>query len=149
MLAAAQEALPADVAVCVAAVADWRPESVTGSKIKKSGAPPELKLVQNPDILASLSAPSNTRPRLVVGFAAETENLVEQAQAKLASKGCDWIVANDVSPDESGNSVFGSDENSVHLVSAERVETWERAEKNVIADRLARYIAQELMETAV
>lgn len=149
MLAAAKDALPVDVAVCVAAVSDWRPETLAGSKIRKnSGAPPALKLVENPDILAALSAPSNNRPQLVVGFAAETENLVEQAQAKLASKGCDWIIANDVSPDARGEVVFGADENSIHLITADKVETWERARKSVIADRLAHRIADALTRKA-
>lgn len=149
MLAAAQDALPVDVAVCVAAVSDWRPESAADSKIKKDGGqPPALKLVQNPDILAEISAPSNQRPQLVVGFAAETEKVIEQAQAKLAGKGCDWIVANDVSPGPDGESVFGGDENRVHLISADQVETWEKAKKSAIADRLARRIAEALTRKA-
>lgn len=149
MLAAAKDALPVDVAVCVAAVSDWRPETEAGSKIKKnSGGAPTLKLVENPDILAALSAASNNRPQLVVGFAAETENLVAQAQAKLASKGCDWIIANDVSPDARGEVVFGGDENSIHLITADKVEAWEKAKKSVIADRLARRIADALTRKA-
>ena len=146
MLAAVRDALPADVAVCVAAVSDWRPQTATDSKIKKgNGEPPALELVQNPDILAELSAPSNLRPGLVVGFAAETEQVVENARAKLEAKGCDWIVANDVSQ-EAG--VFGSDENSVHLVQADRVESWERTKKTLVADRLARRIADVLTREA-
>ena len=100
MLAACQAALPADVAVCVAAVADWRPDEVFGVKLKKGrDGPPAMRLVENPDILATLAAARPGRPRLVVGFAAETNDLEANAQAKLARKGCDWIVANDVSDD--------------------------------------------------
>jgi phosphopantothenoylcysteine decarboxylase/phosphopantothenate--cysteine ligase len=141
MAAAVKAALPADAAVMVAAVADWHAEPATG-KIKKrpDGTPPSLALTHNPDILATLShAPD--RPRLVVGFAAETENVVAYATAKLASKGCDWIVANDVSA-----GVMGSDSNMVHLVSANGVEDWPRASKTEIAQSLAARIAAVLGE---
>ena len=111
-------------------------------KIKKNGGePPSLALIENPDILASLSAESNSRPGLVVGFAAETENLIDNAKAKLARKGCDWIVANDVSP-ETGT--FGGDENTVHLVTAEAVDDWPRLSKSGVAQRLASHIASHL-----
>src|SRR5690606_36327643 len=105
-------ALPVDVAVCAAAVADWRVARAADQKMKKDGSgPPQLELAENPDILASLSRAGEKRPRLVVGFAAETENVVEHARAKLARKGCDWIVANDVSP---ATGTFGGADNTVH-----------------------------------
>ncbi len=144
MLAACEAALPADVAVCVAAVADWRIADDTGQKIKKNGGgPPTLKLVENPDILAGLSARANDRPRLVVGFAAETQNVVAYAQAKRAKKNCDWIVANDVSPT---TGIMGGDDNTVHLVTAGSVEDWPPASKSAVAERLARRIADHLKE---
>ncbi len=138
MLAACEAALPADVAVCAAAVADWRAEE-SSQKIKKKGAPPALKLVENPDILARLSAAGNARPRLVVGFAAETENLIDNARAKRAKKGCDWILANDVS---AAGGVFGGDANTIHLVSADGVEDWPPLSKRDVAERLAQRIAR-------
>jgi phosphopantothenoylcysteine decarboxylase/phosphopantothenate--cysteine ligase len=146
MLAACEAALPADVAVCVAAVADWRMADDARQKIKKDGgAPPTLKLVENPDILATLSGRANDRPLLVVGFAAETENVVSHAQAKRLRKACDWIVANDVSP---ATGIMGGDENSVHLVTAAGVENWPRASKSEVARLLARRIADHLREPA-
>ena len=137
MLDACKAALPADVAVCAAAVADWRAEEAP-QKIKKKGAPPALRLVENPDILATLSAAGNLRPRLVVGFAAETENLVENARAKRAKKGCDWILANDVS---AVAGTFGGDRNTIHLVTEAGVEDWPPLEKREVAERLAERIA--------
>jgi len=135
MAAAVEAALPADAAILVAAVADWRVESA-GQKIKKdgSGKPPVLHLVENPDILAGL-ARSPQRPRLLVGFAAETENVIANAQAKLARKACDWIIANDVSGD-----VMGGDGNTVHVVTADGVESWARMAKDDVAARLAERI---------
>ncbi len=132
MAAAVDAALPADAAIMVAAVADWRVEG-KAQKIKKdgSGAPPTLKLVENPDILANLCR-SSSRPALVIGFAAETENIIPHAQAKLAKKGCDWIIANDVSGD-----VMGGDANSVHIITQDGVESWERMTKEDVAERLA------------
>ena len=131
MAAAVDAALPADAAVMVAAVADWRVESA-GQKIKKgTGGPPVLHLVENPDILAGL-AKSARRPRLVIGFAAETEHVVDHARAKLARKGADWIIANDVSGD-----VMGGDANTVHIVSADGVESWDKLAKDDVAHRLA------------
>jgi phosphopantothenoylcysteine decarboxylase/phosphopantothenate--cysteine ligase len=122
MLSAAEAALPVDVAVCAAAVADWRVDAVANEKLKKQeGRIASLALVENPDVLATLARHSKKRPRLVIGFAAETENLLDHARAKLKRKGCDWIVANDVSP-ESG--VFGGAHNQVHLVTAGGVESW-------------------------
>jgi len=139
MAAAVDAALPADVAVMVAAVADWRVDSAP-QKIKKGTAPATLTLVENPDILATLSHAAN-RPRLVIGFAAETERVVEHATAKRARKGCDWIVANDVSGD-----VMGGDANAVHLVTADGVEDWPRAAKQAVAERLAERVADALRD---
>jgi phosphopantothenoylcysteine decarboxylase/phosphopantothenate--cysteine ligase len=139
MLAACEAALPADIAVCAAAVADWRVAEIPAHKIKKNGGgPPRLTLVENPDILKILSAAGNRRPGLVVGFAAETERVVDNAREKRARKGCDWIVANDVSP---GTEAFGGSANTVHLVAADGVEDWPRASKTAIADHLALRIA--------
>ena len=137
MEAAVLGALPADAAVLVAAVADWRVETAP-SKLKKADGPPELAWSANPDILLDL-AHSRHRPRLLVGFAAETDRLIEAARAKRERKGCDWIVANDVSGD-----VMGGDMNAVHLVTAEAVESWERASKQEVARRLAERMAQAL-----
>lgn len=132
-------ALPADIAVCAAAVADWRPAEAAGQKMKKNGdAPAPLTLTENPDILASLSQAENRRPRLVVGFAAETENVVAYAQAKRARKGCDWILANDVAP---GTGTFGGASNTIHLITAEAVEDWPTMSKEAVAGRLAERIA--------
>ena len=134
---AVRAALPADAAILVAAVADWR-VAASPAKLKKADGPPALDWVANPDILAGLAASPN-RPLLLVGFAAETEDLVAQAQAKRARKGCDWIIANDVSGD-----VMGGDANTIHLVTAAGVEDWERASKADIARRLAERIATTL-----
>ena len=141
MLAACQAALPADVAVCAAAVADWRTAREAGQKMKKvpGEVPPPLELALNPDILATLSAAGPQRPGLVVGFAAETEQVVANAVAKRAKKGCDWIVANDVSGD-----VMGGAENAVHLVTEAGVEDWPRLAKEEVARRLAARIAEAL-----
>ncbi len=142
MLSAAEAALPVDVAVCAAAVADWRVDAVANEKLKKQeGRIASLSLVENPDVLATLARHSKKRPRLVIGFAAETENLLDHARAKLARKGCDWIVANDVSP-ETG--VFGGAHNQVHLVTASSVESWPPLSKEAVADGLVRRIAAEL-----
>jgi phosphopantothenoylcysteine decarboxylase/phosphopantothenate--cysteine ligase len=139
MLAACEAALPADIAICVAAVADWRPESLGDRKIKKSGgAAPTITLTENPDILASLSKDAR-RPRLVIGFAAETHDVEANAMAKLERKGCDWVVANDVSV----AGTMGGDENAVAIVSAGGIERWERMAKGAVARRLAERIAEE------
>ena len=147
MLDACAQALPADVAVLAAAVTDWRPDHAAGGKIKKTpgGHPPGLALVENPDILAHLSALGNARPRLVVGFAAETDDIVENATAKRTRKGCDWIVANDVAP-ETGT--FAGDSNTVHLITEDGVEDWPRLTKSAVAGRLADRIAETLAATA-
>lgn len=139
MLAACEAALPADVAVCVAAVADWRPAETLPRKIKKGAAgPAPIALAENPDVLATLSR-HDRRPGLVVGFAAETHDVEEHAKAKLAKKGCDWIVANDVSGD-----VMGGAENEVAIVRADGVQRWPRLPKAQVADRLAAAIARAL-----
>jgi phosphopantothenoylcysteine decarboxylase/phosphopantothenate--cysteine ligase len=139
MLAACREALPADIAVCAAAVADWRIANPANSKVKKDAGsgPPTLEFSENPDILATLSATGERRPALVVGFAAETDDVVGYARAKLARKGCDWLLANDVSP-ETGT--FGGDANTIHLVTAGGVEDWPRMSKTEVAARLAERI---------
>jgi phosphopantothenoylcysteine decarboxylase / phosphopantothenate---cysteine ligase len=141
MLEACRAALPVDAAVMVAAVADWRPASAASLKLKKDGAtaPPPLTLEQNPDILAELSRPGADRPALVVGFAAETHDVIDHATAKLGRKGCDWIVANDVSGD-----VMGGDANTVSIVSAAGVESWPVLPKDEVARRLAVRIADAL-----
>jgi len=142
MLAACSAALPADVAVCAAAVADWRVAEASSGKIKKGpDGPPALTLVPNPDILAALSAAGPGRPRLVVGFAAETDDVLAHAVAKRARKGCDWIVANDVRP-ETG--IMGGEANEVHLVTARGAESWPRMPKAEVAARLALCIADAL-----
>jgi len=140
MLAATQSALPADAAIMVAAVADWRTANEAGHKIKKdgSGTPAPLPLTENPDILATLAKSSN-RPALLIGFAAETENVIEHAKAKLARKGCDMIVANDVSGD-----VMGGSHNRVHLVADDAVESWDNLPKDDVANRLVERISARL-----
>ncbi len=139
MLAACQSALPADVAVCAAAVGDWRVARPGNRKIKRNGnRAPSLELVENPDILATLSGLKRGRPTLVVGFAAETNSVIDHATAKRLSKGCDWILANDVSA-ETG--VFGGEHNTVHLIDEDGAETWPKATKAEIAARLADRIA--------
>ena len=145
MLAACEAALPVDIAVCAAAVADWRADAAPQKLKKKHGPPPSLRLVENPDILATLSAAGNRRPRLVVGFAAETEKLVAHATEKRARKGCDWIVANDVSPSAG---TFGSDANTVHVIDEAGVEDWPPLSKRAVAERLAQRIAAFLERKA-
>jgi phosphopantothenoylcysteine decarboxylase/phosphopantothenate--cysteine ligase len=144
MLAACEAALPADVLVMAAAVADWRPDIAANSKIKKSTdrVVPLIKLVENPDILASI-AQSAQRPRLVIGFAAETDDVVQNAIQKRGRKGADWIIANDVSGD-----VMGGDRNRVHLVSAAGVEDWPEMTKMEVGARLAARIAEALKGAA-
>ena len=143
MLEACERALPADVAVCAAAVADWRVARTAAQKIKKTedGVPPVIVLAPNPDILATLARRAERRPGLVIGFAAETEDLIENARAKRLRKGCDWIVANDVSP---ATGTFGGDANTVHVVEVESVESWPRMGKDEVARRLAERIARAL-----
>jgi phosphopantothenoylcysteine decarboxylase/phosphopantothenate--cysteine ligase len=147
MLAAVEAALPADVFAAAAAVADWRAAETADAKIKKAAgsAPPRLDLVENPDILASVAKPGPCRPRLVIGFAAETEDVVDRAREKRRRKGCDWIVANNVAP---GTGTFGGDANSVHIVDAGGSESWPELTKDEVARRIAervvRFFAAEL-----
>jgi phosphopantothenoylcysteine decarboxylase / phosphopantothenate---cysteine ligase len=141
MLAASLQALPADAAVCVAAVADWRVDEAFAVKLKKGkDGPPAIRLVENPDILETLATPGPKRPKLVVGFAAETGDLEAHARAKLARKGCDWIVANDVSQD----GIMGGDDNEVLLVYPQGLDAWPKASKAEVARRLAARIAEDL-----
>ena len=144
MLAACESALPADVLVMAAAVADWRPDIAANSKLKKSieRVVPLIKLVENPDILSTI-AQGPHRPRLVIGFAAETDDVVENAVAKRARKGADWIIANDVSGD-----VMGGERNKVHLISEAGVEDWPDMSKSEVGLRLAARIAAQLKGAA-
>ncbi len=141
MLAASQAALPADVGVFVAAVADWRGGEAFGTKLKKEkGGPPALTFVENPDILAAVSATGPMRPRLVIGFAAETNDVEMHARAKLSRKGCDWIIANDVT--EPG--VMGGEDNAVLLITRDGTERWDRTSKDEVARAIAQRIASAL-----
>ncbi|HEX4184507.1 MAG TPA: bifunctional phosphopantothenoylcysteine decarboxylase/phosphopantothenate--cysteine ligase CoaBC [Stellaceae bacterium] len=142
MLAVCEAALPVDVAVMAAAVADWRIEGAGTHKLKKNGrAPPVLRLAENPDILATIAQHGNDRPALVIGFAAETEDVVENARRKRLRKRCDWILANDVSL---GTDTFGGDRNTIHLVDADGIEDWPTMTKREVATRLAERIARHL-----
>jgi phosphopantothenoylcysteine decarboxylase / phosphopantothenate---cysteine ligase len=142
MLKTCEQSLPADIAIFAAAVADWRVVKSADEKMKKQadGSVPSLALTENPDILKTI-ATSKARPKLVVGFAAETENVIEHAKAKLAKKNCDLIVANDVSEE---NNVFGGDANTVHVVSKSNVEDWPKLSKAEVADRLMAKLASML-----
>jgi phosphopantothenoylcysteine decarboxylase/phosphopantothenate--cysteine ligase len=138
--------LPVDIAVFAAAVADWRVAEAGTQKLKKgAGGAPKLALVENPDILATVAHRKSKRPRLVIGFAAETEHVIENARAKLDRKGCDWIVANDVSP---ATGIMGGDRNSVHLVTRDGVESWPNEAKQDVADMLVARIAAALPSAA-
>ncbi len=143
MLDACLNALPADIGIFAAAVADWRVRSAAGSKLKKDGsnAPPALELAENPDILKTVSGLAENRPPLVVGFAAETDDVIAHAKAKLERKGCDWIVANDVSHE---GGVMGGDDNTVHIVTGDGVESWPKQSKQDVAAKLMERIAQGL-----
>ena len=143
MLQAAERALPADVAIFAAAVADWRVANAGEQKIKKKTgqATPELSLVENPDILSTIAHRKSQRPRLVIGFAAETENVAANAKAKLAAKGCDWILANDVSPQ---TGIMGGDRNTIKLVTAQGIEPWPPQTKEEVAEMLITRIAEAL-----
>ena len=143
MAAAVKQALTADAAVMVAAVSDWRTKDFVPEKIKKRGsAPPALLLRENPDILAT-TAGSRQRPKLLIGFAAETEDVLDNAQRKRKNKGVDWIVANDVSAVR-GKDTMGGDDNTVHLISEGRTEDWEPMSKQAVARRLVEKIAESL-----
>ena len=151
MLAACEAALPVDIAVMAAAVADWRVEAISASKLKKDGSPstlrqaqgsgPVLRLTENPDILMSLARRHERRPALVIGFAAETDDVIDNARKKRVRKGCDWILANDVSP---GTGTFGGERNTIHLIDADHVESWPAMTKREVAERLAERIAATL-----
>jgi len=140
MLAACRAALPADVAIMTAAVADWRPAEVAPHKLKDKATRTSIDLVANPDILAELSKAGSDRPKLVIGFAAETENLIDNARAKRTKKGCDWIVANDVG----GTGVMGGDANTVTVIDAGGDEAWPTLSKAEVAEKLAERIAKAL-----
>jgi phosphopantothenoylcysteine decarboxylase / phosphopantothenate---cysteine ligase len=142
MLEAVERAMPVDVAIFAAAVADWRPEQTSGSKIKKqAGRAPTLALIENPDILSTIAHRKSGRPRLVIGFAAETDELIANAKAKLVKKACDWILANDVS---SQTGIMGGDTNTVHLISATGVESWAPQSKDEVARMLIERIGAAL-----
>ncbi len=143
MLEAVQAALPAEAAIFAAAVADWRVASATTSKLKKdgSGKPPQIEFAENPDILATVAAMKTGRPTLVVGFAAETDDVRSNATAKRQRKGCDWIVANDVSP---ATGIMGGTENAVTLITGDGAEDWPRMSKDMVASRLAARLAEAL-----
>jgi len=145
MLAAVDAVKSVDVAVFAAAVADWRAGDEAAEKIKKvsddDAGTPQFNLVENPDILAAVSARTQNRPGLVIGFAAETENLIENARAKRERKNCDWIIANDVSP-ETG--IMGGDRTKVHLITSAEIEDWPEGKKSEIAARLVARIAANL-----
>jgi phosphopantothenoylcysteine decarboxylase/phosphopantothenate--cysteine ligase len=151
MQATVEELLPADAAVFVAAVADWRTSNSAGEKIKKVAGegPPALQMVENPDILAGVGH-HEKRPSLVVGFAAETQNILQNAEAKLNKKGADFIVANDVSHDSGigSSGVMGGDRNSVRIVSRAGVDAWPEMTKEQVAERLAALIAEKLANVA-
>ncbi len=147
MLAAVQSAPHADIGIFAAAVADWRVASSSNEKIKKgAGGPPQLALAENPDILKTMSKRNGQRPALVIGFAAETENVIEHATKKRKSKGCDWIVANDVSH---GTGIMGGDRNTVHLITADGAESWPDMSKIDVARRLVERAAEHLARTQV
>ena len=144
MLDAVQDALPVEAAVFAAAVADWRMAKSMGSKMKKTkGGLPKLEFAENPDILATVAQMKKGRPGLVIGFAAETDDVIENATAKRKRKGCDWIVANDVSV---GTGIMGGSENDVTLISDAGAEDWPRMAKEQVAARLAERIAKALTQ---
>jgi len=144
MWSACEAALPVDIAVCAAAVADWRPAQSANSKLKKRDAPLDLQLTENPDIVSALAHHPTRRPSLVIGFAAETDDLVANATAKRIAKGCDWIVANDVG----GGAIMGGDSNRVHLITAAGDEVWPEMSKPDVARRLVDRIALSLGKQA-
>jgi phosphopantothenoylcysteine decarboxylase / phosphopantothenate---cysteine ligase len=142
MLSAVDAALPADIFVATAAVADWRMAETGDSKLKKSGnGAPKLNLVENPDILAAIARRNQARPKLVVGFAAETNDVLAHARKKLDAKGCDMIVANDVSP---STGIMGGDKNAIHIVTREGIDSWPTLDKDEVARRLIARLAKEL-----
>jgi phosphopantothenoylcysteine decarboxylase/phosphopantothenate--cysteine ligase len=144
MYAATMDSLPADIVVCAAAVADWKPAAVAKDKIKKNGAAPQITLTENKDILKSVSELAKKRPQLVIGFAAETSNLKDHARKKLKDKNCDWILANDVNP-ETGT--FGGDFNAVHLLRHQGEVSWPKMTKQEVAMKLVEEIAGALKDS--
>ena len=146
MYEACKAALPADIAVCAAAVADWRPEKTNDKKIKKNGEPPVISMIENPDILKFLGNDRLNRPALLIGFAAETGDVVEKAQRKLAKKKCDWLLANDVSV---GTNVFGGESNTIHFISRAGTEPWPKMTKKEVASRIALRISDYFREGPV
>jgi phosphopantothenoylcysteine decarboxylase/phosphopantothenate--cysteine ligase len=145
MLYACEASLPADIAICAAAVSDWRVESKAGSKIKKaaSATPPKLKLIENPDILATISKLRNKRPGLVIGFSAETDDVISNAASKRKHKQCDWIIANDVSP---STGIFNGDTNQIHLITSDSVEEWPKMTKLAVGQKLGKRIVAHFGE---
>jgi phosphopantothenoylcysteine decarboxylase/phosphopantothenate--cysteine ligase len=145
MLSACEASLPADIAICAAAVSDWRVESKAGSKIRKaaSAAPPNLKLIENPDILATISKLRNKRPSLVIGFSAETDDVISNATSKREHKQCDWIIANDVSP---STGIFNGDTNQIHLITSDGVEDWPKMTKLAVGQKLGKRIVAHFGE---
>ena len=145
MLYACEASLPADIAICAAAVSDWRVESKAGSKIKKaaSATPPKLKLIENPDILATISKLRNKRPGLVIGFSAETDDVISNAASKRKHKQCDWIIANDVSP---STGIFNGDTNQIHLITSDGVEEWPKMTKLAVGQKLGKRIVAHFGE---
>ncbi len=149
MFDACINALPADIAICAAAVSDWSPSQTKEQKIKKTGNNDALtlELKQNQDILKTIANHATHRPQLVIGFAAETQNLEENARGKLSSKGCDWIIANEVGLDENGNEkTFACEQNQIYLITQDKVEKWQRASKDVIARDLVERIIKYMDE---
>ena len=142
MLYAVENSLPVDAAIFAAAVADWRVREQQRQKIKKTGGKiADLALTENPDILAAIAKRGSKRPKLVIGFAAETENVVRNAKTKLAAKGCDWILANDVSPQ---TGIMGGDRNTIHFITAAAAESWPPKSKDEVAKTLIARIADAL-----
>lgn len=145
MLEACEKALPANIAICAAAVSDWRAATHQNHKIKKSGdeTPPTITLVENPDILKTIAQYKESRPSLVIGFAAETQNLLENAKAKLDNKGCDWVIGNNVTADN----VFGNDQNHVYLIDHDTIQEWPIMDKKAVANALTEAIIEKLNTT--
>ena len=145
MLSACEASLPADIAICAAAVSDWRVENKAGSKIRKaaSATPPNLKLIENPDILATISKLRNKRPSLVIGFSAETDDVISNATSKREHKQCDWIIANDVSP---STGIFNGDTNQIHLITSDGVEDWPKMTKLAVGQKLGKRIVAHFGE---
>ncbi len=152
MLNACISALPVQICICSAAVSDWKPQHQSSQKIKKeeSSKSPSLSFIQTPDILNTISNHKSKRPDLVIGFAAETQNIEAHAQSKLEKKGCDWILANYVGKDDLGNErAFGSNENQIYFVTDKKMETWKRQAKSIIARKLVKKIIEHINDKKV